>query len=151
MPINSLFIDAGHNTPEIHFDQSSGDLLLKGKAIPENATRIFKPVFDWVKEYISEPSDETNLHLDLVYFNTASFIWFVKLIKVLASIPDREKLLVIHLYFDIEEFEEMDQQDLAEAIAPVTDVLNDASVSMGVKVYGKDDNDSVVKEKLILL
>lgn len=151
MLLEKLNIEAGRNTPLITFDQLSGNLTLRGKSIPENASQVFKPMLDWVKEYIQSPAEETNFHLDLVYFNTASFIWIAKIIKVLSTIGDREKMLFIHFYFHIEEFDEMDQEDIQEAIRPISDVLHLATVSMGVKIYGKDDNDSVVKEKLILL
>ena len=70
--------------------------------------------------------------------------------RELSMIDNHEKLLIIHLYFHIEEFDEMEEQDLADAISPITDVINTASVSIGVKVYGKDDSGFVRKERLIL-
>ena len=151
MALENLILEAGRNTPEVRLNCETGDLIFTGKSIPENATQLFSPVIKWLEEYVKTPPEETNLHLDLMYFNTASSIWIARIIKALSTIDDREKLLVIHLYFHIEEFEEMEGQDLAEAISPVTEVLGSAGVSIGVRVYGKDDNEKVIREKLILL
>jgi hypothetical protein len=151
MALQNLYIEAGHNTPEVSFDSSTGDLILKGKSIPENATQVYAPLIEWIVEYVKKPQEETNLHLDMIYFNTASSIWIAKMFKELSSINDNERLLIIHLYFHIEEFDEMEEQDLADAISPITDILKTAGVSIGVKVYGKADSGALVKERLILL
>jgi len=150
MSINKFYLEADKNTPEIDFNPKDGLLYLHGKSIPENATRFYEPIVEWLKEYIQNPAQETNLHYDLMYFNTASSIWMARIIKLLSRIQDREKLFILHLYFHIEEYDEMDSEDIQEAISPVTDVLNEASISIGVKIYGTDDYGSIQKEKLIL-
>lgn len=151
MQIQNLHIEAGHNTPDVMLNSETGDLVFTGKSVPENATLVYSPVIDWIKEYVKSPQEETNLHLDLIYFNTASSIWFARMFKELSMIDDQKKLLIIHLYFLLEDFDEMEEDDLAETISPITDVLKIASVSIGVKVYGKDDSGSKRKERLILL
>ncbi|HUS86568.1 MAG TPA: SiaC family regulatory phosphoprotein [Bacteroidales bacterium] len=151
MKLSDLHIASSYNSAEINLDPETGFLEFKGKSIPENATQVFQPVVNWLMEYIKDPADETNLHLNLIYFNTASSIWIARIIKVLSNIDDREKLLIIHLYFHIEEFEEMEEEDLKEAISPATDVVQDAKVSIGMKIYGTDDNGMVIKERLILI
>jgi len=150
MVLKRLVIDSTYNSPKVEFDPDLGYLSLSGKSIPENATKLYHPLSLWIKEYVKVAIEETNLHLNLEYFNTASSIWIARLIKFLAQIDDPEKLLIIHLYFDIEEFDEMEEEDVKEAIAPATDVIADAKLSVGIKIYGKDQNDSILKEKLIL-
>ena len=143
-------IESGKKTPGLLFNSETGHLALKGKSIPENATKIFEPAIEWVNEYIKAPAEETNFHIDLDYFNTASSIWITRIIKQLATINHPGKLLIVHLYFYIEDFDEMEYRDMEEAISPVTDVLQSATVSIGVKIYGKNDSNSILKQKLIL-
>ncbi len=150
MALENLHIEEGHNTPDVLFNAETGNFILTGKSIPENATQLFIPLIEWIKKYVENAKDETNLHLDLVYFNTASSIWISKMFKELSLIKDHEKLLIIHLYFHIEEFDEMEEQDLDETISPITDILQNATVSIGVKIYGKDDSNIVKRERLIL-
>lgn len=151
MSISKLYIKEAKKTPEIHFDPHNGQLVLKGKSIPENATQTYEPAISWLKEYVKSPNQETNLHFDLMYFNTASSIWMARMIKILSKINDPEKLLLINLYFDMEEFDEMDERDMQDAIAPVMDVLSEATVSLGVKVFGTDNTGARLKQKLILI
>jgi hypothetical protein len=150
MVLKILHIETGHNTPDVLLNPDTGDLTFTGKSIPENATRLYSPVIDWVKKYIEVAMEETNLHLDLDYFNTGSSIWIAKIFKELSQINDLDKLVLIHLYFHVEEFDAMEEQDLADMISPISDVLKNSLVSIGVKVYGKDESNSVKKERLIL-
>lgn len=150
MDISKLYIKATKNSPEVDFDPATGILFLNGKSIPENATKLYQPVTTWLKEYIQEACDETQLHFNLIYFNTASSIWMARMIKILSLIESRDKLFVIHLYFHIEEFEEMEDEDIKDVIAPASDVLHEATVSLGVKIYGIDDFGNKLKEKLVL-
>jgi hypothetical protein len=151
MSISKLYIPESRNTPEIDFNPDDGVLILKGKSTPENATKIYEPILEWIKEYIQNPVEKTYLHLNLTYFNTSSSIWITRMIKALSKIDDRDKLLTINLYFHVEEYDEMDDEDVQDAIAMVLKVLNDATVSLGVKVYGIDDFGAILKERLILL
>lgn len=151
MTITKLHIPETKSTPEIDFSPDDGILILKGKSIPENATKIYEPVVEWLNEYILDPPGKTYLHFNLSYFNTASSIWMARMVKVLSKIDDRDKLLTINLYFHIEEYDEMDDEDIQDAISMVIKIINEATVSLGVKVFGIDDDENIVKERLILL
>ncbi|MBE9509757.1 MAG: DUF1987 domain-containing protein [Bacteroidetes bacterium] len=147
---DSLEIEGCKKTPEINFNAKSGILRLKGKSIPENATRIYEPIVKWLQDYIECAAEETNLHIELEYFNTASSIWIARIVKVLSQIDDREKLLFIHLYFDIEDFEEMEEEDFKEAIIPATNAFPETKVSIGVKIYGLNSDGIILNEKMVL-
>jgi len=147
---DSLEIEGSKNTPEIKLNPESGHFVLKGKSIPENATRIYEPILKWLKDYVKCAAEETNLHLNLEYFNTASLIWITRMIKVLSQIDDREKLVLVHLYFDIEDFDEMEDEDIKEAIAPATNAVTETKVSIGVKIYGSNSDGIILSEKMIL-
>ncbi len=147
----NLYIKPTVKTPEVDFDFHSGNLILSGKSIPENATELYEPIYQWVTEYARTPRQVTNLRLNLQYFNTASSIWLAKIVNVLSRIKNPEYILYIHLYFHIEEYDNMEAEDLKDAISPVTDILSNATVSIGVKVYGTDDNGNILKESMVLL
>ena len=138
--MNELIIEQTPKTPQIDLNQLTGDLLFYGKSIPENATKLYEPVLNWVAEYILQANPTTNLRLDLEYFNTASSIYLAKMLKVLNRIKIPEYVLIIHLYFPVEEFNEMnDFEDINDAFSPITDIFHDAITSIGIKLYAKDD------------
>ena len=65
--MENLFIKGSDTKPTFNFNKN-GNLKIEGKAIPENASKLFAPVFEWI--------EETNLKeivfdIDLYYFNTA--------------------------------------------------------------------------------
>ncbi len=105
----------------------------------------------WTQEYVKNPRQTTNLRLNIEYFNTASVIWVAKIVKALCSIDDPEKSLFIHLYFDIEEFDSMEIEDVREALGPVIDVVGNPNINLGIKLYGTDDKGEILKESMVLI
>lgn len=148
----NLFIEQTPKTPQIDLNQYNGELILYGKSIPENAAKVYEPVVTWITEYVRNARPTTNFRINLEYFNTSSSIWLVKILKLLVRIKDPDYVLIIHIYLPLEDFEEMEQSgDLKEAFSPISDILYDATVSIGIKVYGIDDKETIIKDKLIFV
>jgi hypothetical protein len=59
--------------------------------------------------------------------------------------------LFLHLYFPIEEFDNMEVEDLKDALIPIVDIINSSTISVGVKIYGTDDDGGIIKESMVLL
>ena len=146
-----IFIEPTAKTPQIDFNHHTGDLILAGKSIPENAYDLYEPLYQWVTEYIDDPRPLTNLRLNIEYFNTASSIWLAKIVRTLGKIKDPDNVLMIHSYFDVEDFDNMEADDLKAAIGPFADIIKTATVSVGVKIYGTDAKGEVIKESMVLI
>lgn len=149
--IKELFIDAGLKTPQIDLNPYTGELIFRGRSIPENASNLYEQVFKWVNDYSKKPRLTTNLRLNLEYFNSASTIWLAKIVQVLCKVKKSGYTLFIHLYFDLEDFDSMNQDDLREALSPVLGMIGTPNTSIGIKVYGTDDNGVIVKEAIVLI
>jgi len=130
MELKSIFIESTNKTPQVDFNHLSGELILSGKSIPENPAKIYDNLLNWTQEYVKNPRPTTNLRLNIEYFNTASVIWVAKIVKALCTINDPEKSLFIHLYFDIEEFDSMEIDDVREALGPVIDVVGNPNINL---------------------
>jgi hypothetical protein len=150
--MKELIIEQTSKTPQIDLNQVTGDLLFSGRSIPENATKVYEPVLNWVTEYILEANPTTNLRLDLEYFNTASSIYLAKMFKILTRIKVPEYVLIIHLYFPVEEFDEMNEfEDIYDAFSPITDIFHDATISIGIKLYAKNKRGEIIKTRLAFI
>jgi hypothetical protein len=149
--LKNIYIEATAKTPSMDFNSMTGELIFSGKSIPENPAKLYENVLIWVQEYIKNPRQTTNLRLNLEYFNTASVIWVAKIVKALCSMKDSENTLIIHLYFDIEEFDSMEIDDVKEALGPVIDMVGTPSISLGIKIYGTDNNGEILKESMVLI
>ncbi len=151
MELKSRFIEPTAKTPQIDFNYLTGELILSGRSIPENAAELYENVLKWVLEYIKNPRHTTNLRFNLEYFNTSSSIWLAKIVKALCSIKDGEYVLIIHLYFNIEEFDSMEVEDLKDALSPIIDMIGTPTISLGIKIYGTDDKGAILKESMVLI
>ena len=151
MELKNLYIDPTNKTPQIDLNQFTGDLILAGRSIPENAAKCYEEVLKWITEYSLNPRQTTNLRLNLEYFNTASTIWIAKMIKVLCGMKKPEATLMIHLYFEIEEFENMEEDDLKDTLSPIIDMIGITTVNIGIKIYGTDEKGEIIKESMVLL
>lgn len=148
----NLFIEQTPKTPQVDLNQYNGELILYGRSIPENAAKVYDPILNWISQYILVARPTTNFRLNLEYFNTSSTIWLVKILKVLIQIKNPDYVLILHLYIPTEDFEDMEESgDLRDAFSPISDILNDAIVSIGIKVYAIDDGAKIVKENLIFI
>jgi hypothetical protein len=148
--VNNIFIESTDKSPMIDFNRSTGDLILSGRSIPENAAKIYEPLLKWTLEYINRARPTTNFRINLEYFNTSTSIWISKLIKALCAINGNEYVLFIHIYFNIEDFESI--EDVKEDIIQLTNVfITNETLSVGYKVYGIDDEGKILKESLIFI
>ncbi len=150
--MTELIIEQTPKTPQIDLNQKTGDLLFYGRSIPENATKLYESVLTWVEEYVLKANQTTNLRLDLEYFNTASSIYLAKMLKILTRINSPEYVLIIHLYFPVEEFNELnDFEDIYDAFSPITDIFNEATANIGIKLYAKNEKGEIIKTRLVFM
>ena len=70
--MEALIINGTLTTPEINFNAERGQLLIKGMSRPEDVLSFYKPVFDWIAEYLKNPCKSTTLNFKLKYHNSAS-------------------------------------------------------------------------------
>jgi Sec7-like guanine-nucleotide exchange factor len=69
-------------SPGIIMDPKKGFIRLSGRAIPNDAERIFRPVLDWMNEYIQNPQDSTVFECEMDYFNTSSQKYMADIFKM---------------------------------------------------------------------
>ena len=149
--INNIFIEGALKSPQIDFNHLTGELILSGRSIPENAAKVYEPLLLWVNEYIKSPRTTTNFRLNLDYFNTATTIWLTKLIRALGKIQKKECVLIIHLYFNIDDFVDMDSDEVRDIVGSLVDNMGDVEISIGVKIYSTDSSGKIIKDSTILI
>lgn len=79
--MNDLVIDGNKQKPNLIFSASTGELVVTGQSLPENATLLYGPVLDWIEEYAKDPQEKTSLSFKMKYYNTASSKMFFSIIK----------------------------------------------------------------------
>jgi hypothetical protein len=150
--LQRLIIEQAPKTPQVDLDQFTGDLIFSGRSIPENAAKVYEPVFNWVTEYVLNPRPTTNLRLNLEYFNTASVLWLAKIFRVLMRINEPDYVLIVHLYVPEGEYDEMNNfEDIIDAFGPIEDISQGTVFSVGIKLHGVDNKGEITKESLVFI
>ena len=70
--MEALFIKSSTTTPQVDFNGETGELVIEGVSRPEDVLSFYKPVFEWIAEYVKNPCKETKLIFKLKYHNSAS-------------------------------------------------------------------------------
>lgn len=151
MELKRLYIESTPKTPHVDFDNKSGELIMSGRSIPENAALLYENIMSWINIYVKSPKHKTNFRINLEYFNTASAIWLAKITQALCSMKNNDYTVIIHLYFTIEDFDTMEVEDIKDELHPIIQMIGVPTVSLGIKIYGTDDKGEILKESMVLL
>jgi len=90
--------------PEVILD-TDGNIKLTGRLIPENAEDFFKPIEEWVNEYLWDPADITCIEICLEYINSAGTRYLLNMIHKITHIHlmKNNKKFIINWYYNDED------------------------------------------------
>lgn len=97
--MNELKISRTRTTPEVELDPE-GFIRIKGRSISENAPAFYKPVSDWIDEYVKTPARVTTVDLSLEYFNSSSAKLFVNMLQKITYVSLKNKRFVFNWYYE---------------------------------------------------
>ncbi len=149
--LKNLLVEKTAKTPRIELIHESGEISFSGKSLPENASRIYEPVLNWVNEYIVKPRPVTNLRLNMEYYNTSSMLWISKIIKSLSRISNPDYRLMVHIYIPLEEYDDLkDSEDMRASFNPLTDILQNSIPEVSMKLYATDESSKIIRDAVVL-
>jgi len=97
--MKELRISPTKNSPEIILNPE-GTIKVIGRSIHENVIDFFKPVEEWVSEYIKNPADITSVDINLEYFNSASAKVFIHLLQKITYVQLKHKKFIFNWYYE---------------------------------------------------
>ena len=107
--MDTININGTLKTPAIITDPNQGLIDIKGRSNPENSVAFYKPLFDWLVEYVKEPLDSTTVNIQLEHFNTSSSKCILEVFKKLEYIKKVNKDVIVNWYY------EKNDEDILEA------------------------------------
>jgi SiaC family regulatory phosphoprotein len=113
--MENIILQPTPKTPSVKMDAATGAVEIKGRSIPENSLEFYKPLIDWVEKYAVAPQAETEIHIQLEYFNTSSSKCLLDLFKRLETINNK---VTINWYY------EQDDEDMLEAGEDYEAIIN---------------------------
>ncbi|MCC7302882.1 MAG: DUF1987 domain-containing protein [Bacteroidia bacterium] len=84
-----LHIEASSGLPLVDFNPATGELLIKGKSVPENGKLFFERLMVWINEYSKSPHVSTHVTFHLEFFNISSSKSFLFLMYKLMEMKER--------------------------------------------------------------
>ncbi len=98
MAIETL-VEATEDTPKIEIDKDSGILELSGRSLPENAVAFYRPLNDWLNEYVKNPCTLTIVKIFLDYYNSASARQMFDVFLTLEELIPKGYTVVVKWYY----------------------------------------------------
>ena len=118
--LETLEFEATKVTPYVHFDPTTGIMLIHGASMPENVTEFYGPIIDWLSSYAENPCETTVLKFNLAYFNTATSKIFMELIARIETIAEQGHKACIEWWL---EPHDNDMREAGEDYANLTPLL----------------------------
>ncbi len=94
--MKNIFYEGTVKIPYVNFNAEQGLLELKGRSTPENIEDTYRPLTEWVKEYVKNALDETVVNIHFEYFNSATSKALVQMFQVLARLQNEDKKIIIN-------------------------------------------------------
>ena len=107
--MDTLSIEGTPKTPTVRFDASKGTIEIKGRSIPENSIEFYRVLVDWLEAYAKEAQPQTQVNIQLEYFNTSSSKCILDVFKKLEAIHKANQGVTINWFYD------EDDEDMLEA------------------------------------
>lgn len=96
--IKGLFIKGTSKTPEIGF--KPGSIFIGGRSIPEDAVSFYKPVVQWIENYVVNPEEETKVEFRIEYINSGSNRFIFNILKLLNECYKSGHKIIISWLFE---------------------------------------------------
>jgi hypothetical protein len=81
--------------PEIILDKSKNILKFSGTSIPEDPEKLFRPVMNWVNQYVKSPNPETKIEFMMEYYNSSTARFFVEMLEKFEELNDKTRSVSI--------------------------------------------------------
>ena len=98
--MKELYLKGTTKTPNIYL--SDGLIKFEGKSIPEDPKKFYKPIINWIKEYLANPKDQTEIRIRMDYCDTGSTKILFDILKLLADYTHSNVKREMNFYWEYE-------------------------------------------------
>ena len=75
--------------PEIILDKAKNTLKFSGTSIPEDPEKLFRPVMNWVNQYVKSPNPKTRIEFMMEYYNSSTARFFAEMLEKFEELNDK--------------------------------------------------------------
>ncbi|MDD2277463.1 MAG: DUF1987 domain-containing protein [Bacteroidales bacterium] len=108
--MRELRIKAHKDSPDVLFDPDTNVFKIKGICHPENVTKFFQPVMDWLDEYNSflkksKTTKDIKVIIFFRYFNSATYKYLITLLQKIHEFTDTGSTIFVEWYYESDDEE----------------------------------------------
>lgn len=92
-------LESTRKTPNVLLDPS-GRIRIGGRSIPEDASKFYDNILNWVLDYCHTPSDSTVVDIELEYFNSGSAKFVMQILRELSELLAEGRSLKVNWYYE---------------------------------------------------
>ena len=94
-----LIYEESTETPGITLNKENGTFKMWGKSFPEEATKFYEPIINWLDEYIQNPNEKTTFVFKMDYFNSASSTRILEMLYTLDKLYNSGRKVIIQWHY----------------------------------------------------
>ncbi|UCH14949.1 MAG: DUF1987 domain-containing protein [Bacteroidales bacterium] len=113
--MDNLLIESTKKTPEVSFNVD-GRIKISGRSIPEDATKFYDDLYEWVFYYCQNPPESTTVDIELEYFNSGSSKAILHILRALVDIAKKGHKMTINWYYEEGDDDIMERGEYYESI-----------------------------------
>jgi hypothetical protein len=115
--MEKYYVEATKMTPEVVLDPIQSIFSISGNSRPENPMQFYRPVFDWISEYLTNTETKFVFKVQMDYFNTSTSKVFLDLFELFEKFKDDKDIHVVWLY-------QSDDEEMQEAGEELLDLVD---------------------------
>jgi len=106
--MESLIIEKTKTTPQINFNANNGKLEISGESYPEDSLLTYRPIINWIEEFLNSSKKQLSFNFKLSYFNTSSSKCLLNILEMLDKASSNGWDIEINWYY------QKDDEDMLE-------------------------------------
>lgn len=110
--MNELILEGKKDKLNVHC--SNGKIEMSGNSILQDAQKFFRPIEEWIADYVKNPANQTEITLKFEYIDSASVQSISILLKYFKDwSEDKSPSVIVNWYF---EFDDPELLELGEIL-----------------------------------
>jgi hypothetical protein len=112
-----LYVEGTKMTPNVILDSDKKVYSITGNSRPENPLQFYKPIFEWLTNYLERTEEKMVFEVQMDYFNTSTSKVLLDLFELFEKFAETKDIHVVWYYqSDDEEMQEAGEEllDLVE-------------------------------------
>lgn len=101
--MQNIYIEPTDKSPGVILDPEKGLIEFSGRSLIEDSEKFYKPLVEWIIEYISNPAVTTTVNFKFDYFNTSCSKWLITITKQLKKLFENGNSCQINWYYEDED------------------------------------------------